>query len=408
MTRSSDAARSALILTHFFPPEPCAAANRADALRAALLEAGFAVEVVTGVATFPSGTMPAAERVVWPRTVRDGAATLTRVCTYASRRLTGRNRIANWLSVSLAASLYVTFARRRYDIVIVTIPPITLALPAICAKWRHRARLVVDVRDAFPEVAIAMGYWRERSPIASAVGSIARRLYRAADLVVCVTDAGRTDVVARGSDPHRTIVASNGFDPVDDRAPSPYRPRAGEFVAAFAGNMGLATGLDIILDAAKILRDEPRVAFVLAGDGADRHRLAARVRDEGLANVRFVGAVPRAAANALLAIASVSIVPLHGALTGSLPTKLFDALVLGCPVICCARGEAREFAERSGGGVVVEPGDGAGLATAILTLADDPAARARLAGSGSAFVRERYDRAAIMRDLASRLTRLQK
>jgi glycosyltransferase involved in cell wall biosynthesis len=387
--------RSVLLLTHFFTPEPCAAANRAVALRAALEEAGFAVHVVTGVATFPTGTIEKGEYVAWTRTERIGSSALTRVRTFASERLTPKNRIMNWLSVSIAASIFVIAMPRRFEIVIATMPPITLALPALCAKLRHRAK----------DVAIKMGHWSEGSRTARLVGWIARLSYSAASLVICVTESARGEILARGSEPAKTILAPNGFDPIAFAETSPYERLPGEFVAAFVGNMGLATGLDIILDAAALLLAESPVRFVLAGGGADGERLALRVANEGLKNVTMVGVIPRPAANALIKSADVCIVPLHRSLLDSLPTKLFDALVIGCPVICCANGEASAFVKRSGGGYVVEPENGPALASSIRSLMLNPAERNRLAEAGRAYVLANYDRSSIMRGVADLLAR---
>ncbi len=406
MSDMSGAARnsgSVLVLTHFHPPEPCAAANRVVALMRALEESGFDVHVVTGVANFPNGAIARDDRVVFPKTTHEGTVRLTRVWTYASTRLSGRNRLLNWLSVAFAMTVYVVFLRRRYDFVIVTMPPITLALPALCAMLRHRAKLIVDVRDVFPDVAIEMGYWRANGLAARIVGSIATVMYRAARLVLCVTESAEREIIARGSAPAKTVVASNGFDSVRVAAKSPYQRRADDFVAAFVGNMGLATGLDVILDAAGLCKDEPRIRFVLAGGGADYARLTTRIGTERLDNVVMLGVVPRESANALIADVDVSIVPLHVSIVDSLPTKLFDALVLGTPVVCCARGEARTFVERSEGGIALPPQDGARLARALRALLADAASRRSFAERGRAYVLEHYDRRKIMRSVAARL-----
>jgi len=392
-----------LVITHFFPPEPCAAANRVVAMTEALDEAGFHVHIVTGVPNFPSGAIRQGDRVLCPKTRVDGRKTVTRVWTYASRKLSGLTRILNWASVACSATMFILLTGQRFDIVIVTMPPISLALPAFCALLRHRAKLVVDVRDVFPDVAVRMGYWRERAPIVRLVGALSAALYRAARLTIAVTESARDEIVARGSDAANTIVAANGFDPIVLSDTSPYVRQKNEFVAAFVGNMGLATGLDTIIDAAVVLRHEPYVRFVLAGGGADYERLVARIATERLQNVVMLGVVAREEANALISDADVAVVPLHRSIVDSLPTKLFDALVLGCPVVCCAHGEARAFVERSGGGVVVAPEDGVALAEAVRTFVATPERREAFASRGRAYVVEHYNRSKIMRSVAQRL-----
>jgi glycosyltransferase involved in cell wall biosynthesis len=367
----------------------------------ALDEAGFSVEVVTGFPSFPDGFVAPADRVFLRKTI-SARARLTRVFTYASPRLSGRSRLLNWFSVSISIAAYVALRRHHYDYVLVTTPPITMALPAFVSRLR-RSKLVVDVRDVFPDVAVKMGYWREGSAVTRIVGFLAAALYRSASLVLCVTHAALQEVVARGSDPAKTLLAANGFDPIEVAPVSPYYHGASEFVAAFVGNMGLATGLDVILDAAEILKEDRGITFVLAGGGADKDRLAARVAERHLDNVRMIGVVSRPAANALLAGADVSIVPLHPAIVDSIPTKIFDALMLGCAVVCCANGEARRVIERSGGGIVVTPNDPSELAGVLKELAASPQRCVAYAASGRSYIERNFDRARIMRGVAARL-----
>ena len=221
-----------------------------------------------------------------------------------------------------------------------------------------------------------------------------------------MTETAHQEIIERGSSAAKTLLAANGFDPIEIASASPYTRTSADFVAAFVGNMGLATGLDVVIDAALVLRNEKRLKFVLAGGGADRDRLAARIADEGLESVTMLGVVSRPAANALVADADVAIVSLHAQILDSLPTKIFDALVLGCPVICCANGEARVLIERSRGGMVVEPGNGRKLAAAIAELMRNPERRISYATEGKRYVREHFDRAKIMHNVAALLRQM--
>jgi len=404
--KRDDRRRSVLVITQFHTPEPCAAANRVGALTKALDEAGFEVDVLTGFASFPDGVLAASDRILIRTEQLGDRIRLTRVVTYASAQISGRSRILNWLSVASSMTLFVLFNRRHFDFVIVSVPPITLTLPALAAMLRHRSKLIVDVRDVFPDVAVKMGYWTEGSPIVTLVGSVASTLYRLSSIVLCVTEAARLEVINRGASAEKVKLAANGFDPLEVAAKSPYERRAQEFVAVFVGNMGLATGLDSVVEAAEYLKDETRIRFVLAGGGVDKERLSQRIAAHQLDNVTMLGVVSRTSANALIADADISIVPLHPGIVDSLPTKIFDALALGCPIVCCANGEARAFIELSGGGVAVPPGDGVALAAALREMFADPARRAACAEAGRKFVLAHYDRAKIMRETAARLRQL--
>jgi len=199
------------------------------------------------------------------------------------------------------------------------------------------------------------------------------------------------------------IVAPNGADAVELAEEPPLVRKPQDFVVAYVGNMGVAAALETVLNAAILCREDPRVRFVMIGGGAHEPELRRRAQREGITNVEFLGVLPREAAVRALADSDVCIVPLRAGLTRSLPTKIFDAFAVGCPVIAAADGEARSFIEESGGGIAVEPENGPALAAAIRRLRSNPAQRVEYGRSGRRFLWQRYDRVTIMRELVSRV-----
>ena len=396
-----------LLLSQFFPPEPCAASNRNAAVAGHLRASGHGVHVVTGFPNFPSGVIPNGyQRRLRARESVHGVP-VTRTWTFATPRRSTLLRLLNWASVAVSATLEVLFSRERFDVVYVSSPPITLALPALAAALRHRALLVVDVRDSYPEVAIRLGMWKPDSALTRAVGWIARTLYRRAALVVGVTESMRKEIEGRGCEPSKVLIAPNGFDCVPAAPTTPFARREGDVVAAFVGNFGLAAGVDVIVDAAVLMRDDATVRFVLVGDGSEFQRIRDRVAAEGLENVEFLGARPRAEAMAALRDAELCIVPLKRHLVDSLPTKIFDALSVGCPVIVSAEGEARDFIERSHGGWHVPPEDPPALAAAIRAIAAAPRERLERGSAGRAYVEQNFDRARSMASIVGHMEALE-
>lgn len=394
-----------LVLTQFFPPEPCAAANRTIAVCRGLREAGHRVQVLTAFPSFPNGAIPLRYRGKLYRRERLDRVEVFRLWTHASPRLRARDRILNWISTAFGMCAVLPFFMKA-DVVYVSVPPITLSLPALLFSYLLRRPLVVDVRDAYPDVAIKMGVWKDGSLVTRVVGAAARVLYKRASAIACVTQAVADEVAARaGSAARRKIfVAPNGFDPVHARTESVYRRDGGRFVAAFAGNIGVAAGVDVILDAAELLRGRP-VQFVLAGGGAALPALRERILRAKLENVALLGSMEREAALAVLRDADVCIVPLRRGIHDSLPTKIFDALYVGCPVLVSGDGEAGAFVQRSGGGWSVPAEDPPALAGQIERCAAMPA-ECRTAGQrGSAFVRESCGREASVAHIVSAIER---
>ncbi len=386
----------ALVVTQFYAPEPCAAAHRIEALARALRSTGMDVTVVAPMPSFPAGRVHEEYRgKLFVREIRDGIS-VRRLLHVATARRYGR--YLAWLSFAFVATLYALFTARA-DVVVVSSPPITLALPALALRWLRGSRLIVDVRDVFPDLPIQMGEWSSDGWFARVVGAVATRLYAAAELVVAVTPTALERIRTRsGTTP--VLFAPNGRDNVEAHRGTIKR-RNGEFVATFTGNMGIANGLDLLLDAAKLLRDEDlRVALV--GAGADYDRIKVRIASEGIENVDVYGVLPRAEAVGALAESDASIVVLRDGINESIPTKIFDAFAVGCPVVLSASGEARRVVADAAGGVCSAPGDAESLADALRRLAGDRALARALGLSGLRYARD-YDREQIMNVLATEI-----
>jgi glycosyltransferase involved in cell wall biosynthesis len=168
----------------------------------------------------------------------------------------------------------------------------------------------------------------------------------------------------------------------------------GKFIALYAGALGLSNDLGILLDAAARLRDEPRIAIVLLGDGKERPALEAQANTLGLRNLHFVPAVPKdemgqalAAADACIAI----LMPLDVYKT-TYPNKVFDYMAAGRPVVLAIDGVIRRVIEEAGAGVYVPPGDAAALAAAIRSLGANRTSGRAMGRSGRAFVGKHFDR----------------
>lgn len=391
------------LVSQFFPPEPCAAANRAEAFANALQRSGHDVTVITAFPSFPQGVLQHGDRLCLRRRQRVENIDLVRLFTLPCPRVPGA-RLAHWLSTALSFSGYLLLARKTFDVIIVTVPPITLALPAFAGVFRHRAKLVLDVRDVFPDIALAMGQWQENSFWARATERIARALYLKASLVIAVTPTAIAQIAARGVSGERLMLAPNGASAVSYDTPS--EPSA-QFIALYAGNLGLATDVDVLADAARLLADAPSITLEVVGDGAQAQHLKNRIAREGIVNMRVREPVCRTEAMRLLADAGAALVPLRTGITESIPTKIFDALSVGCPVVVAGDGEAAATTLESGAGIAVTAGDAAALAQAIRRVASlDTATRRLWAQRGRTFVETRYRREVIMDRLCVRLTQL--
>ena len=390
-----------LFVTQYFPPESGAAPARAAHFARALERAGHEVRVLTGLPNHPSGAIRPEYARVRRATERRGGITVERVWLHATPRKTAVTRLWNHLTFAWSA-LPVALSGPRPDLVIASTPPLFLGITAWLAARRHRAPLVLDCRDDWPRAAVALGELRP-GPVTWALEGLSWFLQRRAARVIAVTPGMRRQLEARGLDGGRLALITNGADtdlfrPGRGRNGAARRP----FTVLYAGTHGLVHGMEALIDAAESLKGRDDVAFVLVGDGVAKPALERRAEEAGLCHVAFRPSLSPEGLVDVIREADVCVATTRaGAFCGeTIPVKLFDYLACGRPVVAAVSGDAAEVVNRSGGGIVVEPGDGRAIAGAIERLASDSALRSRLEGSGPEFVEQHYSRRTTGEELA--------
>ncbi|HOT23909.1 MAG TPA: glycosyltransferase family 4 protein, partial [Thermoleophilia bacterium] len=269
-----------LYLSHYFVPENNAPAARVHAMAREWVREGHQVTVLTGAPNVPAGVVYDGYRNgLWQDEWIDGIHTI-RVWTYLAPNAGTVRRTVNFVSYFVSASVAAAFVRRP-DVVIATSPQFFAGWAGVPAHWAHRAPFVLEVRDLWPESITAVGAM-DRGLAVRALEVMERTLYAAADHIVTVGDGYREQLMARGVPAAKIDVVTNGVetDLFYPRDPDPaVRERFGvaqdAFVVVFAGTIGMASGLDVALRAARRLRDHGRrdIVFLLVGDGAVRAEL---------------------------------------------------------------------------------------------------------------------------------------
>jgi len=396
-----------LLLTQYFPPEIGATQNRIAEFAAALGAAGHDVEVLTEVPNHPSGIIAAAYRTRWIYRERAETYRVTRVWVLARPDKTFLTRIGFYVTYFVMALFACIAPRRRYDVVVATTPPLTVAVAGLLLAKVKRVPFVADVRDLWPEAAAALG--ELSNPLLYRVAALlARAVYRGAAAVTATTVPFCEQIAMQGGPAGRIVHVPNGTRPdlfaTSDEMRQDFRGRRNfgdRFVLAYIGLHGLAQGLEVVLEAA-VLR--PETLFLLVGEGPRKAELVAACERRGCTNVVFLPEVSTALVNTVMSAADALLVCLSPdpVFTTFIPSKLFDGMAAARPIVLMVDGEARRVLAESGAGLFVAPGDAAGLAEAVATLAADPDARTRMGRAGRAFVSAHYDR----REQAARFARL--
>ena len=357
-----------------------------------LVGEGHRVTVVAGRINYLTG----ADLPGTPAGTGEPGITIVRPYIFRALHKSFAHRTASYVTFMLSSAL-AAFRVRRVDVVVGTSPPILQGATAWLVARLKRVPLVFEVRDLWPDSAIELQILKSGTIIAAA-RRLERFLYRRADRLL-VNSPGFVAHVEAVSGRTPTLIP-NGvdgslFSPAQNGAHFRERWQAADrFVALYAGAHGTANNLEIVLDAAKLLREDASILFVLVGDGKEKLALEASARSSRLKNVRFEQAQPKDAMPAVIAAADVCIATLRDIplFRTTYPNKVFDYMAAGKPTLVAIDGVIRQVVEESGGGLFVPPGDARALADALRQLQADRAVCGRMGAKAREYVLRRFNR----------------
>lgn len=388
-----------LFLTDNFPPEVNAPASRTFEHCREWVKAGHKVTVITCAPNFPKGDLFEGYRNrLFARETMEGIE-VVRVWTYISANEGFLRRTLDYVSFMITAtpaSLRVS----RPDIVIATSPQFFTACAGYLVSRMKRIPFVFELRDLWPESIRAVGAMKQ-SFLLDWLEKLELFLYCRATAIVPVTNAFKDNLEARGIDGSKIHVVTNGVDLTRFR-PAPKDARLvemlglqGKFVAGYIGTHGLAHALETLLEAACLLQAEGRddIHLLFLGDGASKEALVARAGELNLRNVTFIDSVPKADVVHYWTLLDISIIHLRKTdlFETVMPSKLFECMAMGIPVLHGVRGESARIVESEGVGIAFEPENALELRDRLIEFADNRELPAGLGQRGSIAARN-YDR----------------
>jgi glycosyltransferase involved in cell wall biosynthesis len=330
---------------------------------------------------------------------------ILRTYTYPALHRSFFHRVLSFFSF-MASSFVAGVQIPDVDLVWGTSPPIFQGPSAWAIARLKRIPFVLEVRDLWPAFAVQVGILRQPLLIRASEW-LERFLYRGSQLVI-VNSPGFTQHVERGG-ARRVEIVPNGAD-LDmfesSEGGEEFRRQhglEGKYVLLYAGAHGMSNDLNVLLEAASLLQDCPKVAIVLLGDGKDKPSLQDRSEKLGLVNVFFIAPVPKSEMPAALAAADACIailkpIPLYATVY---PNKVFDYMAAGKPVILAISGVIKEVIEEAGAGIPVAPGDPAAISQAVRALAGDPEQGKIMGLKGRQYIKEHFDRPILAKKLAA-------
>lgn len=375
-----------LFLSDNFPPEVNAPASRTFEHCREWVKAGHRVTVITCAPNFPKGKVyPGYRNRLWQREDMAGIRVI-RVWSYITANAGFAKRVLDYQSFMVASTLAALFVRGA-DVVVGTSPQFFTVCAAYVVGLLKRIPFVFELRDLWPESIKTVGAMKDSAAI-RAMERLELFLYRKADLIVSVTHSFKKNLIARGVDGGKVAVVTNGVD-ISRFQPGhkdeELRHRLGldgKFVAGYVGTHGMSHALEILLDAAQLIRARPggeSFHFLLLGDGARKQALVEEAERRGLDNVTFVDSVPKNQVVRYWSLLDVSVIHLKktALFTTVIPSKLFECMGMGLPVLHGVEGESADIVLQEGAGIVFEPENPAQLVECLELMQRDRDAYAR-------------------------------
>lgn len=389
-----------LFLTHYFPPEGNAPASRTYDNSKRWVAAGHEVTVLTCAPNVPDGKVyEGYSNKLWQEEWIDGIRVI-RVWTFVAANKGAALRILNYLSYFFMAGFIGLFLPRP-DVLVATSPQFFCGLAGMLLAKVRRLPRILEIRDIWPESIQAVGAMK-KSFVTRILEYIELFMYRTSDRIVTVGPGYKDKLIDRGVSESKIDVITNGADlefyspGVTNEAFQLKHGFEGKFTAAYVGTIGMASGLEVALEASRKLTElgDYSIRFLLVGDGAERENLEARAKEEGLQHVIFTGRIDKSEVPTLLRSVDVCFIHLRKSdlFKTVLPSKLFEAFAIGRSVILGVDGSAREVLEAADAGIFIEPGNADELLVAVNQLKNDAELRTRYESNGLSHVRTFYNR----------------
>lgn len=380
-----------LIVSQYFPPEVGATQTRMQTFAEYLAARGHRVTVICEFPNHPHGVIPSAYRGRILEDDRSNSYRILRVWVKANPDKTRSTRLAFYLSYMGLATAVAPLVGPA-DVVLATTPPLFAGAAGLALSRLKRAPFVLDVRDLWPAAAVALNELSSGVALRAAE-LLERLLYRQASVVIGVTRpfCHHIDRV-RATYPRAVFIPNGTLDAFFSNRTNEARKQLAiperHFAVTFAGTHGIAQALPTVLDAAASVDGEIFFAFI--GDGPVKAALKRSAAERGLQNVIFHPQIPLEKLPPILAASDALLVPLAAEpiFASFVPSKLFDCMATGRPVILSAQGEAARLVERCGGGIVVEPENSESLANVVRWLAEHPRDAKRMGERGRRFARK--------------------
>lgn len=387
-----------LLVSQYFWPESVGASVWIYQLVTDLVDKGHQVTVLTAFPNYPKRIIFDGYKGKVFMREQAGCVEVIRTYIYASPSEALWSRALNFGSFCASAALGGLIAPRP-DVIYCIMPPLPLGVSAEFLGFIKRTPVVVNVQDIYPDIAIALGFLKNRWLI-SFFRWMERFIYRHAEAIVVISEGFKENLLRKGVPSPKVHVVPNWADPDSIRPgpkDNPFRRHLGlgdQFALIYAGNLSHNSNLEPVIDAAELLREEPFV-FVIVGDGVRKPVLERKVQEKSLTNVLFLPFQPLEVYPQVLTAADMNLVTLNTqAAMASVPSKVFKIMASGTPVLAITveGNELHRLVTEADCGLCVPPDDPLALAEAIRYAATHPDKLKCMGANGRRYLEEHFSR----------------
>ena len=396
-----------LFLSHYYPPEGNAPATRTFEHTRRWAAQGHRVTVLTCAPNVPHGKVYEGYRNALYQWETISNVNVLRVWTYlAANKGTGR-RSFNYISYCFSAFIAGLFLRKP-DVIIATTPQFFCACAGSLLSKVRNIPFMLEVRDIWPDSIIAVNAI-QNSWILKMMCWLEQRLYQSASHIVTVGKGYFNVLRSKGVAAHRISVVPNGAN-LEQFQVTEKKLHSSPFKCSFIGTIGMAAKLDVVLKAAQHLdtMGEQDIHFELVGDGADLERLKRESAEAGLTRISFTGLVNKQEVLNHVAHTNVCLVHLKRSelFKTVLPSKMFEAMASGTPILLGVEGESADLVRSVGCGRTFQPENPVDLCKQLLEMKSDPNETQRMGAAGRTHVERFYNRDTLAQDYLNHISQL--
>ena len=382
-----------LLITQYFPPEPGAPSNRMQAFVDAMVRRGHDVTVICEFPNYPSGILRKQDKWKLFSVEDKGSYRIIRTFVLTFARKNNIKRLLYYMSFALSSAI-ASLLVERPDVIFSSSPPIFHVIGAMFAAWLQRSKLVLDIRDLWPDAVVEIDAMSKGRFIRWA-SWMENKLYRDSSMIFATNQGAKNKIEQRGGQGKTQVIYNGSYESIlnwtgDVDSVRKKNNWENKVVILYAGIIGLAQDINSLLPLMK--RFDDKVIFQIIGNGPQKADIVNSIQKLSLKNIEVKDTVPLAELIPHLYSADLLLVVLKESnlFETTIPSKFFDYMATGKPIITNVGGEVRQIMEEYNTGIYFSVSKENSFEQAVNTLVNNPDLRQKMGENGKNLVRNRY------------------